>query len=787
MASGDSPQKSQGVFERLDKLNEFERQPVTADKLHGGRYFAGLFAGEHVAATEFVIGALFVIWGARVYDVVVGLLIGNLLAVLSWTLICAPIAVRTRLTLYWYLRQIAGPVVTVLYNLLNAVLYCILAGCMITVAASAVRIPFGIAPQTGWFPEDTAFVFVVIGVGAVVVTLAILGFKRLAQFAVVCSPWMLLMFLCGAIMAMPEVGHVSNLKNFWSVAESRIWSGPGPAVSRVETRAAEDGKGKEVVLHLTNLGDRLLVLSEGESAHASYETDPTRAELPGFFLSSDKDPKTAAFVEAKARVENVYGEDTSGMKMDPSFAAEAQALTAQAEQTRRRAAGQSGGENGTEEVAEPATASEDEGAAAENAAETAPAPAPQSPPLPPFVPQSPDIPPPPPVLERIVVLRAEGVTDPQLIRYARPKTRIGAICNDNYVPLQDFTADIQGTILSAVTHIGFWHIAAFAWICNLAMHIGLSDMAIFRFAKSSWYGLYSSLGMFLGHYLAWMCAGIMGAAAARLTATPLMMLDSGQVAFLSLGWAGAIAVIIAGWTTSNPTLYRAGLALQVITPNWPRWLVTLLAGIITTAIACFPFVFLYLLDFVGVYGILLMPVGAIVVVEHWIFPLLGWQQYWSSKRGQLVNVPAVLAWAAGLALALVGWQMGWIHLFFLAVPVWFLTALVYLIAAFMAGASKHVEKDGEAHASQAGAPSIEPTPAAGRSPSGGRPTGLLTFAFGFGAALCLLASLGFAIICFLGYMEPATIKPSLLYLAIVYFVLGTLYVVNRERARASNG
>jgi len=65
MASGDTPQKGRRVFERLDKLNEFERQPVTPDKLHGGRYFAGLFAGEHVAATEFVIGALFVIWGRR--------------------------------------------------------------------------------------------------------------------------------------------------------------------------------------------------------------------------------------------------------------------------------------------------------------------------------------------------------------------------------------------------------------------------------------------------------------------------------------------------------------------------------------------------------------------------------------------------------------------------------------------------------------------------------------------------------------------------------------------------
>ena len=60
---------------------------------------------------------------------------------------------------------------------------------MITVSASAVRLPFGIPAQTKWYPEDMRFVLLVLVVGAVVVTLAILGFKRLAQFAVVCSPW----------------------------------------------------------------------------------------------------------------------------------------------------------------------------------------------------------------------------------------------------------------------------------------------------------------------------------------------------------------------------------------------------------------------------------------------------------------------------------------------------------------------------------------------------------------------------------------------------------------------
>ena len=122
----------------LDQLYEFDREPVTEDRLLGPAYFVGSFAGEHVAATEFVIGVLFVNWGASVKDVFVGLAIGNILAVLTWALLCAPIAVDTRLTLYWYLRRIGGPFFTVIYNVLNAILFCILAGCMITVAASAV-------------------------------------------------------------------------------------------------------------------------------------------------------------------------------------------------------------------------------------------------------------------------------------------------------------------------------------------------------------------------------------------------------------------------------------------------------------------------------------------------------------------------------------------------------------------------------------------------------------------------------------------------------------------------
>lgn len=119
-----------------DFLYEFDREPIPKSRLLGPGYFAGSYAGEHVAATEFVSGVTFVNWGASVQDIFLGLVVGNLLAVLTWTLVCAPVAIDTRLTLYWYLRKIGGPHLTTVYNLTNAFLYAILAGCMITVSAS---------------------------------------------------------------------------------------------------------------------------------------------------------------------------------------------------------------------------------------------------------------------------------------------------------------------------------------------------------------------------------------------------------------------------------------------------------------------------------------------------------------------------------------------------------------------------------------------------------------------------------------------------------------------------
>ncbi len=653
MASGEA---RISTFEQRDESGEFERQPVAPDRLCSGTPLASVFTGEYLGAMEFVIGAVLVAGGARTFDVLVGLLVGNLLAVLCWALICAPIAVRTRLTLYWYLRRIAGPAVTVLYNVLHAALCCIVAGAMITLAASAARLPFGIRPQTGWLPTDAGFVVLALVLGVLVIIVAGLGFRRLAQLAGLCAPWMVAMFVAGALIMLPTLGHVSRWRGFFLVAEEWVWTGDLPAF---KSMTKEEGR---LVLHFDRAGDALT--SAGGT-------------LAGFAVASQPNAPDDQFVPAEARIDG-------------------------------------------------------------------------------------------PTL----VITSPELKDPAVVRYQAPATRQGTLCNARLVPIPSFRTDQP----EAAPRMGFWHIVAFAWVCNLIMHLGLGDMALLRFARRSAYGLYSAFGMYLGHYLGWICAGIMGGAAVKMLSTPMVFLDSGEVAFAALGWMGVLAVVLAGWTTANPALYRAGLALQAASPGWPRWRLTALAGALTALVACFPMVFRHLVDLVALFGVLLAPVGAIVVMEHWVFPRLGWTQFWSARKGQVVNVPALLAWAASVAAALYAWHTGLMHLVFLAAPVWLLAAVVYGLLSALAGARQALPELAE----QLGAgwpDSTEPPPAATQAtPRNPR----WAIYFGGLAVVCLGLCVFLSLSVFLGYLTTEHAQQYLVYTSAAYFVAGVLYLFQRR-------
>ena len=56
----------------------------------------------------------------------------------------------------------------------------------------------------------------------------------------------------------------------------------------------------------------------------------------------------------------------------------------------------------------------------------------------------------------------------------------------------------------------------FAWFCNAAMHVGMADLSVFRFAKKASYGWASSAGMYVGHFMAWIAAALMLAAQIKI-------------------------------------------------------------------------------------------------------------------------------------------------------------------------------------------------------------------------------------------------------------------------------
>src|SRR5512147_2760520 len=209
-----------------DPVNEYEREPVPQKALLGLKNYVGQFAGEHVAGTELMIGPLFLAAGVSAFDLIFGLLAGNLLAVLSWTFLTAPIATRCRLTLYYQLEKICGRRLVTAYNVANGVMFTVLAGAMMTVSATALGVYFKFRmPQlTDTLPTGAGWVAAVLVTGALFSVVAAYGYRFVSRFANIAAPWMVLVFVAFGIIGLREMG-LTRLGDFWRVASTVIWKG----------------------------------------------------------------------------------------------------------------------------------------------------------------------------------------------------------------------------------------------------------------------------------------------------------------------------------------------------------------------------------------------------------------------------------------------------------------------------------------------------------------------------------------------------------------------------------
>lgn len=448
-----------------------EDRPISKKEVSGLGNFFGIYGGEHIAATEFVIGATLVTLGVKASDIFLGLFIGNILATLTYALICAPIAVDTRVTLYSYLKRVMGPYMQKIYNAVWGLASIAMAASMLTVSASAVREIFGIKLQTEWYPTDVKFVLVVIVLGVIVTMVAANGFEAVAKFSSVCVPWMIIVFLAGFCVVIPQLIEITgssgihSFGDFMNLMNTSVWNG-----------AVVDG------------GQKLTV----------------------------------------------------------------------------------------------------------------------------------------------------------------------------------------------------FHVIGFAWMCNLAYHGGLNDMALFRYAKSPKYGFVTCYGMFVGHFFAWGSAGIMGATAAIILNESLLILDSGAVTSAVLGSTGLLAVIIAGWTTANPNIYRASLAYETIFKVSSKKL-TYVVGAFMTIVGCFP-IAMNIMTIVNIIVLIVPSVGAIVFAEHWIIPKIGGTRYWAAYKGWKINYAGLAAWLIALGFVAVMTVTKAMHSYFMFLPTYLLAMVSYLVLACLMGA-----------------------------------------------------------------------------------------------------
>jgi purine-cytosine permease-like protein len=234
-----------------------------------------------------------------------------------------------------------------------------------------------------------------------------------------------------------------------------------------------------------------------------------------------------------------------------------------------------------------------------------------------------------------------------------------------------------GAPLAGRAKFTLWHVMFFAWFCNMAMHIGMADLSVFRYAKKSWYAIGTAAGMYLGHFIAWLAASILYALQLHQAPGNTDVLP-GPLAYNATGVAGLVCVIVAGWTTANPTIYRAGLAFQAIAPSSSRYRVTLITGAVATVAGMFPAIAMKLLDFVALYGLVLMPMGAVVFVDFWLAERLGFRSRWAERSGSSFNWAAGLAWVLTLAACLSVVSMGGLQIYFVGLPGWFAAALLYV-------------------------------------------------------------------------------------------------------------
>ena len=104
------------------------------------------------------------------------------------------------------------------YNLANGILFCFLAGSIITVSATAVGIPFNMPmlKLSDTIPNGFTWVIIVILIGAFISIIAARGYDTVSKAANWMSPIIVIAFLACGIVALNQLG-VTSFSEFWNI------------------------------------------------------------------------------------------------------------------------------------------------------------------------------------------------------------------------------------------------------------------------------------------------------------------------------------------------------------------------------------------------------------------------------------------------------------------------------------------------------------------------------------------------------------------------------------------
>ena len=106
---------------------------------------------------------------------------------------------------------------------------------------------------------------------------------------------------------------------------------------------------------------------------------------------------------------------------------------------------------------------------------------------------------------------------------------------------------------------------------------------------------------------------------------------------------------------------------------------TLVAGAVATIAGAFPNLAYKLLDFVGTYGTILGPMGAVIFVDFYLMKRFGLADEYALRTGAWYNPAVLVAWLLPVCVGL--YLIFWHGLFaaYAVIPAWFACGIIYLL------------------------------------------------------------------------------------------------------------